>query len=102
MSYIEKTSEETKASCIGKSVSGGKFYLVDKTPDARAKKREIYQNRLADYEEALQNDPDWIKGKSPVNPKSPKARRTTNRTTEKSYFSSIRTSQANRPMVNNF
>ncbi len=30
MSYIEKTSEETKASCIGKSVSGGKFYLVDK------------------------------------------------------------------------
>jgi len=56
------------------------FDLVAKTPEARAKKRELYQNRLTDYEEALQNDPDWIKGKSSVNPKSPKARRTTNRT----------------------
>lgn len=29
MSYIEKTSRKTKTSCIGKSIYGGKFYLID-------------------------------------------------------------------------
>ena len=65
---------------INERIKELEFDLVAKTPEARAQKRKAYEARLADYEEALQNDPNWIKGKSGLNPKRPKARRTTNRT----------------------